>query len=365
MYSGKWWIFVHRLPEYNQERNTMVSLKVSFICGDFSGPYFHDIGIPMKYFHKYNLLECNTHNQLSLNILSQSDVVFFQRQYAVGSLNLIKKLRKCGVATIAHCDDNVWELHATNPAYSTYQGDTVERFNEILAAAHLVTTSTPYLASLCRKYNPNVHIFRNLVDMSITNLLSPGRDNPDEIRIGWTGTPHHYDDILLVESALRIVVEKDPRVKLVFMGFQPPHLTEMVPPYRTEFYSFVEPEYFYPALANLDFDIGIAPLVNTPFNWGKTARKAQEYAALKVAMVLSPIRTYEDWVHNETCLKPTRNNKPSDWVDTILELVEDKAKRETLVENAYKFVKENHDIDTYIHERAEVFYEARRIADGE
>lgn len=339
------------------------NFKVAMVCGDKSGPYAHDIGIPIEFFHKYNLMECSTYNQLTVNNLSKYDVVFFQRQYAVESLNLIQRLRAMGVGTIAHCDDNVWELPTSNPAYSTYQGDVISRFNEVLSAAHTVTTSTPYLASICRRHNPNVKIFRNLVDMDITKYVRSDRDNPNELRIGWTGTPHHYDDILIVENALRLLSERNPQVKLVFMGFQPPNITKLVPRHRYEFYYFIPTEIFYKALGNLDFDIGIAPLVNNPFNWGKTARKAQEYAALKIPMVLAPVRTYDDWVAGETCLKPPRN-KSLDWVDTIQTLIDDAEKRKTLVDNAYKFVEENHSIDKYIFERAEVFFETRRLANG-
>lgn len=344
-----------------------MAIKVGWVCGDRSGPWYHDIGVPLKYFHKYNLLECECFDVISVDMMMKKDLIFFQRQYAVESLNTIKALRRLkesGVASIAHVDDNVWELQPNNPAFSTYMGDTLKRFEEILAEADAVTTSTPYLKSLCIKHNPNTHIFRNLVETEIERFPSPGRDKPEEIRIGWTSTPHHHDDYITIELALRDVVRKYPQVKLVFMGYIPPSVIKDIPRNRYEYYAFVKTEFFYHSFANLDFDIGIAPLTDHPFNWGKTARKAQEYAILHIPMALANVRTYNEWKHEEVCLKPYRNRYMG-WVEVLSRLIESKELRETLANNAYKQVIDNHSIDNYIFERAQVFSDTcERIRNG-
>jgi glycosyltransferase involved in cell wall biosynthesis len=285
----------------------------------------------------------------------QNDIIFFQRQYAVESLNTITKMQKMGMPTIAHVDDNVWEIQKNNPAFSTYQGDTMARFQEIMSGAAAVTTSTPYLRELCLKFNPNVHIFRNLVE---TSFLSPlpreDRDRSDEVRIGWTATPHHHDDYVVISQALKEIAHKYSNVKFVFMGYMPPEAKEMIPAKQLEYYSFVRVEDFYPAFAALDFDIGIAPLTDHPFNWGKTARKAQEYAIFKIPMVLSAVRNYDDWVEEETCLKPHRNRHLG-WMQTLSRMIEDVELRKRLATAAYKQVIDNHNIDVFIKERAQVF----------
>lgn len=332
-----------------------MALKVGFICGDKSGPFYHDIGIPVKYFHKYELLECTLFEHINLDEMFKFDLIFFQRQYAVESLNTILKMQNMGVPTIAHVDDNVWDIQKNSPAYSTYKGDTLARFQEIMAGGAAVTTSTNYLKQLCQRFNQNVYIFRNLVECDlISKLPRKDRDKPDEIRIGWTATPHHHDDYVVVSQALKTIASKYKQVKFIFMGYMPEEAKNLIPEKQREYYQFIKVEDFYPCFAALDFDIGIAPLTDHPFNWGKTARKAQEYACLQIPMVLSPVRNYDEWIREETCLKPFKN-KYMTWVDCLSRLIEDKELREKLSANAYKKVWDDHDIDKFIPERAQVF----------
>jgi len=339
-------------------------LKLVVIAGDRSGPFAHDFGFPFRYYQKYGLLDPLAIDHLFVDPLLAADIIHFQRQYAPESILVLRRMKKRGKTCIAHVDDNVWELPPHNPAASTYTGRTLERYQLMLKEAHAITTSTPYLRKWCLKFNPNVYIFRNLVESNIEEFKTPGRDNPNEIRIGWTGTPHHHDDILPMEPVFPELV-KDSRVKLVFMGYAPPTVLRTIHRSRWEYYDFVPVDGFYPAFANLDFDIGIAPLVENGFNKGKTGRKAQEYAILKIPMVLAPVSTYREWVHGEVCLKPSANT-PEGWYKALRFLIEHKEEQERLVSNAYAYVKRHHDMDTYIKERAEVYYQIHeKVQSGE
>ena len=333
-------------------------LKVYFVCGDKSGPFYHDIGIPTKYFQNYQLLDCMMANYINLDEMGRCDMIFFQRQYAPESILAQRALKAAGMPCIMHVDDNVWEIPKYNPAHSVYQGPLLQRFERMVAEAHAVTTSTEYLASLCKKFNPNVYCFRNLIETGILDFKDKGRDvgARDTVRIGWTGTPHHLDDIILVEQALKEVCRTHPNVRLVFFGFMPPNITSMVPAERIEFYGFVPSESYYLCLAKLDIDIGIAPLCENGFNRGKTARKAQEYGALEVAPVLTPWDTYETWTDGINCVKP-KKNRHIEWVKDLNRLVEDVEFRNRIASGARDFVVSNHAIDKYIIERAQTYIE--------
>ena len=331
-------------------------LRVYFVCGDKSGPFYHDIGIPTKYFNQYKLLDCIMAGYLNIDEMANSDIIFYQRQYAPESILSQRTLKAEGKPCIAHVDDNVWEIPAYNPAAPIYKGDILKRFELMLTEAHAVTTSTEYLASLCRRFNKNVYCFRNLIETGIYDFKDPGRDlrDRDTVRIGWTGTQHHLDDITMVEQALKEVCRKYPQVRLVFFGFMPPNIHSMVAADRIEFYNFVPPETYYLCLAKMDLDIGIAPLCENGFNKGKTARKAQEYGTLQIAPVLTPWDTYEVWTDGVNCLKP-KKNKHIEWVKDLSRLIEDVEFRNRIASGARDFVIENHAIDKYIMERAQTY----------
>jgi len=336
-------------------------LKVMVVCADRSGPFYHDVGIPIKYFTEFNILNMKAWDYINMDELKQADLVWFQRQYAPDSIITLRKVKDMGVITIAHVDDNIWELPISNPAHSTYSGDTLARFNQLLREADAVTTSTPYLKSLCLKYNPNVWMLRNIQEMGIVNFKSEGRDNPDEIRVGWTGTMHHHDDILIAEHALKEISRKYPQVKLVFMGYAPPHIAELVPRNRWEYYDFVPVESFYPCFVNLDFDIGIAPLADNHFNWGKTGRKPMEYGALSIPMVLSPVQPYLKWIEADVALGP-KKNRHLEWVKDLSSLIESKELRDEYGARGHKYAGDNYDVTKFIVERAQLYYDIYAFA---
>lgn len=343
-------------------KNLVLPMRVTVVAGDRSGPFFHDFGIPFFFFKKYNLVEPTAVDAISIEIMESAELVQFQRQYAPESLMVLRNLKTAGIPTIAHVDDNVWDIPPGNPAHHVYQGPLLDRFLYILHEADAVTTSTIYLARHCEDYNNNVYIWRNLVDPSMVQFLPSGRDNPEEIRIGWTTTPHHYDDFPVAEEAIKIILSKYPKVKLIFIGWLPEFCANLHIS-RFEYYNFVDSDAFYASLANLDFDIGIAPLADNNFNKGKTARKAQEYAMLKIPMVLSQTTNYKEWTHGETCLKAQGNNTQG-WIKTLSWMIEHPKDRIKMAERAHEQCMRNHNIDKFIWERAYVYYDVYRKIKG-
>lgn len=332
-------------------------LNVTFLCGDKSGPHYHDIFVPTVFFHKYNILNCQSQFTLDYNQLVRADVIHFQRQYAAESFIIMRQLQEQGKVCAFICDDNVWELPPHNPARGTYeQADVIYRYETIMRQAHAITTSTPYLAEKCRVVNKNTTIFRNLVDPEIRSFMAPGRDDPRQIRIAWFGTPHHHDDAELIDEACLEIANKYPRVRFVFMGYYPPSLFTKFPPKSYEYYNFVEVDAFYACFANLDIDIGLVPLIDHPFNWAKTCRKFQEYSIIGAPTIASPVGNYLHLPKDVVRLVP-QNLKPESWYKEIVTMIEDVEGRRALGERARQFIMDEHDINKYIFERAQFYYD--------
>lgn len=269
----------------------------------------------------------------------------------------MRQLQQQGKICLFLCDDNIWELPPNNPARNTYeQADIAHRYQEIMRQANMVTTSTPYLAERCRKFNKDVRLFRNLVDPGIAEFKSSGRDRPGEIRIGWHGTPHHHDDIAIVDEAFLTIIQRYPQVKFVFMGYYPPSMSTKYPTNRYEYYNFVPVDSFYPCFASLDIDIGLVPLINHPFNLSKTCRKFQEYGVIGAAIICSNVGNYTD-LPNDVVLKVKDNLSPKSWVNSISLLIENEQKRKEYQNKAYEYIIKNHDINTFIAERAQLYYD--------
>jgi len=334
-------------------------LKVLFLASDQSGPSFHVQWLPLQYFHKYNLLKGRIEYTLEKAIASsEADIVMWQRQYLPESLMLTRALKQKGIIVGSNIDDNVWKLPDGNPAKQIYQGETLARYEQILREVDFLTTSTPYLKKLALKFNPNVYVERNLVEPHYNEFVAPGRDKgqEDTIRIGWHLTVHHSSDAEIIKDVISAITQKYSQVRWIMMGWLPPSVAKL-PKNKWEYFDFVPVDAFYPALASLDFDIGIAPLQDNPFNWGKTHRKFSEYAILGIPCILSPILPYLGLDKEEVAILPEKNSTEN-WVKALSFLIEHQEEREAQARRAYYWVLQNQDINLNIAEHAAIFYDA-------
>lgn len=333
-------------------------LKVMFIASDFSGPWFHVQFLPCQYFRKYNLIEVASSNDLHAVLsTTDADMVYMQRQYVPEVIMLSRLLKQQGKVLVTNVDDDVWHLPEGNPAKAVYTPEVLARYEILLNEVDAMVTSTPYLKKMVLPFNSRCYVERNLVEPFYNEFVAEGRDKDDDglTRLGWWLTPHHHDDYLLIESALKRIMDRYPKVKLIFMGYRVP-LLDKFPPNRWEYYEFVPTEAFYPALASLDLDIGLAPIIYNDFNRSKTGRKMQEGAVMGIPMVVSPISTYSNWKDQETCFKPTTNTS-IDWFECLCWAIENPGLREEVAIKAFKYVIENHDMNKYIFEHAAILYD--------
>ena len=107
-----------------------------------------------------------------------------------------------------------------------------------------------------------------------------------KLRVLWAGAGQHAGDLALL---LPVIKATHARYQWVFFGDQPRGID---PQWHVEWHPPV-PFAHYPAkLAQLAADIGVAPLLDTPFNACKSALKALEYGALGMAMIASELAPY-------------------------------------------------------------------------
>jgi glycosyltransferase involved in cell wall biosynthesis len=75
----------------------------------------------------------------------------------------------------------------------------------------------------------------------------------------------------------------------------------------------------------IDFDIGLAPLIDSVFNRSKSAIKAMEYAALGIPVIASDVDPYRDFVIDGVTGYLVR--KDHEWSKRLFELVNDEPMR--------------------------------------
>jgi hypothetical protein len=188
------------------------------------------------------------------------------------------------------------------------KGHSLEGHAKILEWVDGCIVTTEHLAKQYRKRNPNVFVCPNTVDP----IDWPQRAKIDDgiLRIGWFASNSHVDDGNLVRRALEWA-SRQPNVEVLSMGFHP----DWRFPHRH--IEWQDLQAYRQALFALD--IGVAPIVGTPWALCRSDLKALEYTMGGAALVLSDVAPYSLFTHDENCLKA---KTPADFLRCIQYLVQ-------------------------------------------
>jgi glycosyltransferase involved in cell wall biosynthesis len=195
-----------------------------------------------------------------------------------------------GVPYVVDYDDAVfhrYELHS-NPLIRTFLG---QKIDKVMQRASLVIAGNEYLAARARAAGAKcVEILPSVVDVSQYAVKRPGPDNV--FKIGWIGSPVTAQYLGTVREAIaELSKESNVRVVLVGAGNSSPF-----PNIPTELISWNED---IERTVNQEFDVGIMPLVDGPFERGKCGYKLIQYMAGGIPVIASPVGVNQQIVEHQ------------------------------------------------------------------
>lgn len=213
--------------------------------------------------------------------------------------------RRFGKPLIYDIDDLLIQVDPGHPDFAVYQSRSLKAL-KVLVDADLVIASTPVLADRLLAFHERVVVVPNRLPAScwqdICDESTSSRPDTSNkiVTIGYIGTDTHRPDFESVEPALRAVLSRRRgQVRVLSVGVPLPsglrsnRAVELrMPPKRVR-HNYRE---FATYAAQLDIDVGIAPLVDNGFNRCKSDIKFQEYAAMGIPGVFSDLPCYRDRV---------------------------------------------------------------------
>lgn len=269
--------------------------------------------------------------------------------------------QKYGKKVVLDLDDNYLDIPESNLIYDRFKKTKRERafLSTILSFADYITVSTEPLRDRIQSHIKAIHgldkkfiVIPNMNDLSDWDFIRATPDE-DKIVIGYTGSNSHQDDLKMCMPAIANMMKKYPnlyfeligsvpkdRIKETFggAGFDDEGLKRIkLIPATSTFKEY--PEY----LSEQKWDIGICPLVDTPFTRSKSHIKWMEYSALKIPCVASRVYPYFMNLKGRKTIQDgvtgllARNNE---WEAKLEKLILDKDLRIKLGENAFNFIKE-------------------------
>lgn len=278
-----------------------------------------------------------------------SDVLVYQRPDDPQTLAMAMAMRDvCNAPLIFEIDDNIFDVAETNPSYKYwYEGSPYREFAEMfMRNVDAITTTTPALAEVYSKFNKNIYVLPNCQDPEDwEGKERPSKELGKQLIIGWAGSNTHYDDLYLIRRPIKKFLRNHPDAYFRVIGTLPDFLAD-VPrvELRTDIAQIRD---WQGKLANLNFDIGLAPVTDRPFNQGKSNIKWQEYSMLGVPTIASRVGDYREIQQGETGYTAYSEDE---WYYYLCKLAEDAQHRQQIGEQAKQYTLENHNIANRIGE---------------
>ena len=268
----------------------MVKRRIWVVATDGAGCFWYRLKTPLEALDPERF-EIIWHGPAGQSDLRSGDIVIGQR-IAGQNAAWLEFCRRSDVLTVYELDDNLLDVDPANSVpYSIYVPQ-VAGTAENIAAAQIVTVSTPALAEVVKSFNPNVVVLPNcLPDSWLEPMPRERHSGPEwsgEIWIGWAGSMFHQQDWSpeLVQELAELKAA-DNRVRYHMIGANYiGGLADRVSPWAT-----------MDALHGvLDFDLGLAPLNASRFNNSKSWIKALEYAGRGIPLLASFAGQYPEWL---------------------------------------------------------------------
>lgn len=260
-----------------------------------------------------------------------ADLIVIQRYFPLQeTLPILELILDSGKPVVYDIDDFLLEVPHTHPLYQNFQR-TIPFIYKLLPKANLVTVSTDILRQHLLAFNPNTVTIPNFIDESVIMPVHFPSDS-SKVTIAYMGTPTHTHDLALIEEVLFKLRDKyNTLVQFVFWGCAGNRLEKLgrVIPFDDCYASFLG------NLGSVHFDIGLAPLADTPFNRCKSNIKWLEYSAYARAGIYSDLEPYRGSVqHGKTGMLV--GNDPNEWMDALEYLIEHPDERKAMGRAARK-----------------------------
>ena len=256
----------------------------------------------------------------------------------------------------------------------------------ILGAADAVTTTNETLAKVIRTHTDKpVYVLPNCLELKRWELAGIS-SHPS---VGWFGSLSHYPDLKPLLPSLDSLMSRNKDLQFQIMGSSFDYLfplkegSKRLPisgygPEDSMFYanlddcgerwpgrmSFSKPvpiQEFTPWLSKgWHSHVGLAPILNNPFNDAKSELKWLEYTALGVPVVASACGPYKRAIRDGIDGILVENDKF--WLPAIESLLEDRRKRDRMVDAATERLHQDYDIDKKVTNWLEVFECAHSLA---
>jgi glycosyltransferase involved in cell wall biosynthesis len=267
------------------------------------------------------------------------DVIIIQQPRGVQWVKFIRKLQDAGVTVLYEIDDYVQSARKikSHELTDVFDAEFVGQMEMAMRVTDGIVCSTDYLARRYRSFNERTWACYNGIDLNRYAWPTPAREG---VTIGWAGGVGHKASLARWEPAVREVLRKRDEARFMSVGYGAAvdYLEEFGPQRAVGLPSGkIE---VYPAAMKM-FDIAIAPSSESNLFKGKSDLRWLEASALGIPLVAHP----ETYPGIDDGVTGVHARTPQEVEAALLDLVDDRDKREHIGAQAYAYIAENRRIE--------------------
>ena len=268
--------------------------------------------------------------KVSRDDLNWAEIVLMCRLDNAYEVRLAEMLKQANKYIIYVMDDDLLNVPASMTSGAYYrQKSTRASMEKLIAISDAVLSPSPVLLE---KYAVDGRRGILLEEPAIDPVAYSPRDPDAPVKIGFAGSVDRTGDIeqILREALLRIHAEYGERVSFAFFGAVPAFaqaLDAQCVPYCDSYDAYRR------TLNELQLDIGLAPMPDTPFHACKHYNKFVEYAAAGIVGVFSDVKPY-DRLEKRFGWRLLCGNTAGEWYGAIRQLLDDAERLDTFKQTA-------------------------------
>lgn len=259
-----------------------------------------------------------------INLVRKNDIIFMQRPMSVDGNKstffewLFTRFNK---NLIFDYDDAIF---VENPT----------KMKSLVSLSKACICGNEYLADFAKQYNSNTYIIPTPIDTD--KFVSNKSVSKESLTIGWTGTSGNYAYFTTgMIKDIKDVLQTYPHVNFLF-------ICDREPDEKFDFpYTFIKwsDETEVNDLKNID--IGLMPLIDSPWTKGKCGFKLIQYGSISIPSIASDVGVNAEVILDEKSGYLVKNDT-LDWKKHLEELIHDSHLRESMgkaarehIENVY------------------------------
>lgn len=245
----------------------------------------------LEYLAREGKLEYRAIQEMKLknSDLNWADVVLLGRLDSWYEYQLTKKLHEAGKYLIYIIDDDLLNIPPEISSAAYYGQKEIQGYiRGMIEMSDAILSPSPLLL---KKYATNGRKAIQIEEPAIDPVPYKPHDPSKPVKIGFAGSIDRTGDIesILKDAMIQIKREYGDRVQFEFFGAIPSFAKELDArciPYCDSY------DEYRKTLNSLEWDIGLAPMPDTPFHACKHYNKFVEYAAAGVVGVFSKVQPY-------------------------------------------------------------------------